>query len=276
MFNTFIEILSYGFMQRAILAGVLIALMTGIMGVFAQLRKGAFLGDAVAHSSLAGVSLGLLLGLSPTIIGAVYAIAVSLLLPYIQKKSRLSLDTVLGILLPVSMGLSVLIFTLLPGYQPELMGFLFGNILSITTFELGFLLITTIGVCLALIALLDEFLLSSTDVEYARIIKVNVRLVELLYYFFLSLSIVAGVKLVGVILANALLVIPSSIASQFARSLKSLLLLSPIISIAVTLLGIAISALLNTPSGATIAVLSGMIFVVALIYKNIARTTASG
>ncbi len=271
MWAMLIELLSYGFMQRAIIAGLLIAVATGLMGVFALIRKGAFFGDAIAHSALAGVAFGVFLQTAPFLSGAVYAIIAAISLPLIQKKSRLSLDAVLGILLPVSMGLSVLIFSLLPGYQPELFSFLFGSILSVTTEELAWLFTLTFLLSIILLWLLEKMLMVSIDHNYAKIIGIDVKLIDVAYHFLLALSIIAGVKLVGVILVNALLVIPASIASQFAKSLKSLLILTPLLAVIITLLGILVSALLDTPSGATIAVVGGIIFILSIFYRSFLR-----
>lgn len=268
MLATTIELLSYGFMQRAVLAGLLIALAAGIMGVFAIIRKGAFFGDAIAHSSLAGVAFGVLLNFSPLIGGAIYAIIAAITLPLLQKRSHLALDTILGILLPVSMGLSVIIFSLLPGYQPELLSFLFGNILSVNTNDLLLLLVVVAAILVLLYVFLDQLLLTSIDEIYAKVTGVNVGLINIIYHLLLALSIIAGVKLVGVILVNALLVIPASIALQFSRSLKSQLILTPVVSVAVVLLGILASAAFNSPSGATIALVGGVAFGLSLILRN--------
>ncbi len=275
MFTTLLDLLSYGFMQRAIIAGLLIAVAVGIMGVFALIRKGAFFGDAIAHSALAGVAFGVFFHISPVLSGAIYAVTAAVSLPLVQKKSRLSLDAVLGILLPVSMGLSVLIFSLLPGYQPELFSFLFGNILSVTATELFFLFMLTFLICLMFIWLLEKMLIVSIDSNYAQIIGINIKLVDLAYHFLLALSIIAGVKLVGVVLVNALLVIPASISSQFAKSLKSLLILAPLLAVAITSLGILVSAILDTPSGATIAVVGGLLFALSTLGRNIFGKMAS-
>lgn len=234
-----------------------------------MMRKGAFFGDAIAHSSLAGVAFGIMLKVSPVLSAAVYAMLAATALPVLQRRSRLSLDSILGILLPVSMGLSVIIFSLLPGYQPELLSFLFGNILSVTFQDLLVLAVVVLAIVLLLAKYLQQLLLTSTDPEYAQIVGVNVKLMDTLYHLLLALSIVAGVKLVGVILVNALLVIPASIASQFSRSLKDLFILTPFVALFITFTGILVSAILDTPSGATIALMGGLSFLVSLLYRSL-------
>ncbi len=263
-----INLLSYPFMQRALIAGLLIAILGGLMGVFALLRKGAFFGDAIAHSSLAGVAVGLFFGVTPLYVAGFYAVSLALLIPYLQKSSKLSLDSLLGILLPFSMGLSVLLFSFLPGYQPELMTFLFGNILSVTWENVNLLLGFVILAALILYFVKDKILAVTIDPLYAKITGVKTRRYEALYHVMLALTILAGVKLVGVILMNALLVIPASAVSMHARSLKTLVLATPAAAALVTISGIIASALLDTPSGATIAVLSGLLFAVSLIIKT--------
>ena len=266
--NTVLELLSLVFIQRALIAGLLLAVLAGVVGVLTLIRKTAFYGDAIAHSSLAGVAIGLGLGIYPLLTAFIYAIVVALLLPSFRKHLSLSLDNILGIILPFSMGLGVLIFSLLPGYQPEMMSFLFGSILTIRLHEIYLLVGIFIFVIIIFSRLLQKILVTSLDEDYATLLEINVKWMQRIYEVILAIIIVAGVKLLGVVLINALLIIPASAAKNLSSSLKMWVILSPIISVITVFGGIIISVLVNTPPGATIAVFAGFIFVCSQVYSK--------
>ena len=269
--NTLTELFSLVFIQRALLAGVIVAILAGIVGVMTLIRKTAFYGDAIAHSSLAGVAIGLAFGIYPLFTALIYSVIVALFLPTVRKNLSLSFDTILGILLPFSMGLGILIFSLLPGYQPEMMSFLFGNILTIRLQEVYLILGIFIVTAVILYKLLPQLLMTSLDEEYATLLGLNVKWLQRLYEVLLTIIIVAGVKLLGVVLINALLIIPASAAKNLSSSLKQWLIISPIISVITVLGGIVASVLLNTPPGATIAVFAGVIFAISQIYIKVSQ-----
>jgi len=264
-----IELLALPFIQRALFAGLILAILSGILGVMTIIRRASFYGDAVAHSSLAGVSIGLALGIYPLFTALIYSILIALLLPTLKKKWHLSLDNLLGIVLPISMSFGVLIFSLLPGYQPEMMSFLFGNLLTIQVQEIYLLLFVFIFAVVVFIKFLPKLLITSIDEEYASILGLKVRRLQRLYEVLLAVVIVSGVKLVGVVLINALLIIPASAGKSIASSLKSWLVITPIISLVVVLGGIIISMIIDTPPGATIALFSGLVFIFIQMFIKI-------
>jgi zinc transport system permease protein len=267
--DTITDLLSLVFIQRALMAGILLAVLAGIVGVMTLIRKTAFYGDAVAHSSLAGVAIGLGLGVYPLFTALIYAIIIALALPSLRKRLSLSLDNVLGIILPFSMGLGILIFSLLPGYQPEMIGFLFGSILTIRLQEIYLLLGITVVAAVIFYKLLSKMLITSLDEDYATLLEIDVKLIQRIYEVLLTVIIVAGVKLLGVVLINALLIIPASAARSISSSLKSWIILSPILSVITVLGGMISAVLLNIPPGATIAVFAGLIFGLTQIYSAI-------
>lgn len=263
-----IDLLLLPFIQRALVAGLLLAILAGLMGVITLIRKTAFYGDAIAHSSLAGVALGLAVGFYPLTMAMIYAAIMAFLLPTFQKKTKLSLDNILGILLPFSMGLGVLIFSLLPGYQPEMMSFLFGSILTVSSLEVIFLGVIFIVSTLLLRKFLPALLATSLDVDYARLLGIKVDGLQKLYEVMLTVIVVAGVKLLGVILVNALLIIPASTAKHLSSSLKMWLWLSPVLSVIMVMGGMMVSLWLDTPPGATIAVFAGLFFILAQVFQK--------
>mgnify|MGYP005839167207 CR=1 FL=1 len=266
--TTLIDLLSLVFVQRALMAGFLLAILAGLMGVITLIRRTSFYGDAIAHSSLAGVALGLALGFYPLAIALVYAIIVALTLPSLKKSLSLSLDNILGIILPFSMGLGILIFSLLPGYQPEMMSFLFGSILTIQLSEIYLLLLIFIITIFILSKYLTPLLATALDEDYAQILGIKTMWLQKLYEVLLTIIIVAGVKLLGVILVNALLIIPASTAKNISPSLKRWMMMSPLISVGMVIGGIILSLVIDTPPGATIAVFAGLVFAGVQIFAK--------
>ena len=269
LFTEVVELLSFVFFQRALLAGFLLALLAGIIGVFTTIRKATFFGDAIAHSALAGVALGLYAGVNPVFSAAVYSVVLSLFLPWLKKSTGFSFNSLLALLLPVSMGAGVILFSLLPGYQPSLLSFLFGNLLAVTASDLWLLVGLAAVVTVVLPRMAPQLLLVSIDEDQARLLGVKVALYEVVYHFFLALTVVAGVRLVGVVLINAFLVIPPLVVSVHARSLKHLFVYTPVVSIASVMGGLLVSVWYNLPTGATIAVVAGGLFLLSIIVKKV-------
>lgn len=270
----FQELLSYAFFQRALFAGFLLAILGGIVGVFTSIRKASFFGDAVAHSALAGVAIGLFFSIDPLISAAIYAVLLSLFLPWFRKHTGFSFDSLLALLLPVSMGIGVIAFSLLPGYQPNLLSFLFGNLLAVNFSDLVFLVGLFAVVMISLPFIAKKLLLVSLDENQARLLGINIPIFELVYHFILALTVVSGVRLVGVVLINAFLVIPPLIVSLHAKSLKQLFIFSPLISLVSVAGGIIFSVSYNLPTGAAIAVFAGALFLVSVIVKKIKEQVA--
>lgn len=263
-----ITIFELPFMQRALIGGVLIAVLTSWMGILVVLRQSSFYGDAIAHSSLTGVALGLLFGFDPILAATVYAIFISFLLPYLRKHSNLPIDSLLGFILPFSMAIGVILLGLIPGYQPELISFLFGSILAVS-WE-GILVIVGLIAAAVLLNLFyrKKLIFVSFDSEYARISGIRVEVIDVLYQILLAVTIVAGIRFVGIVLVNALLVIPASTVRIYARSLNQMFLFTPILSLIVVVAGLLTSFFLDIPTGPSIAAFSGIIFLTALIGKK--------
>lgn len=262
------QLIHLPFIQRAFLGGIIISVLASWMGVLVVLRKSSFFGDAIAHSSLLGVSLGLLLGLNPILVATLYAILVSLLLPLLKKHSQLPLDSLLGFILPFSMGLGIIVLSIIPGYQPELMSFLFGSILSISWSDIYVTASLVVATLLIMFKVNKRLILSSFDHEYAKISGVNVYILDTIYHVLLAVTVVSGIRLVGIILVNALLVIPSSTSRLVAKSLLSMFILTPIFALLATITGLFASFYLNIPAGPAIAVISGLIFILVLPFSR--------
>lgn len=255
-----LQLTSLPFVQRAVIGGISVAILSSTMGVLVVLRRSAFFGDAIAHASLTGVALGLLLGWQPLLMAAVWAVMLGFGLPWLEKSTKLPLDSLLGLLLPLSMAIGVLLLTYIPGYQPELVSYLFGSLLSISWTDIGLMVALTIVALGLLVWQRRQLLLSSIDPDFAQLRGINVARVQTLYQVLLALTVVVAVQVVGVVLINALLIVPTATAKFQARSLRSLWIITPLVAVLATTVGLGLSLAADWPVGPSITLVMGVGF----------------
>lgn len=265
------DVIAYPFMQRALLAGLLVGGLTSLLGVLVVLRRSAFFGDAIAHASLAGVALGLLAGWPPLLSAAGVGIGLAMSLHVAERRTRLTLDTVLGFILPFFMALGVLILSLKPGYQPELVSFLFGSILTVSRENLLVIALIALVVLGFFLRYRHHVIFATFDEEAARLAGIRVGLMLMGYHILLTLVIIASIRTVGVILVNALLIIPAATAKLLARSLAHMFMLTPLIGTASVVGGLIASYYLDLPSGPAIVVLAGLVFLAVVAASRLRR-----
>lgn len=256
--------LEFAFMQRAFAAAVLVGVVCGVLGFFVVLRRLAFIGVGISHSALGGVALGLLLGVSPLLTGGAFALAVAIGIALMGQRSGLGRDTVIGVFFSGAMALGVVLASLEHGAQQELFGYLFGNVLAVTSGELGALAIGGALVVAALLAQLRPQLFLAFDEEIARAYGQRAQLLDLALLALLAATIVIGVRLVGVLLIEALLVVPAATAALLARHYRAQLALSVAISVASALGGLALAWRLDVAPGGMIALTAVGVFFGAL------------
>lgn len=257
------EALAFPFMQRALIAGLLVGVVTSLLGVFVVLRRSAFFGDALAHASLAGVAVGVVAGVPPLPVAAALAVAIGLSLHQVERVSRLSLDSILGFILPFFMAVGVLVISMSPGFQPELLSYLFGSILAVSRVGLAAVALVSAAVVAMLVLVGRKLVFVTFDADNARIAGIPVARLLTLYHVLLALMIVASLSILGIVLVNALLVIPAATAKLLARSLRQMFVLAPVIGVGSVVLGLFGSYWLNVPSGPAIVVVAGLVFLTA-------------
>jgi zinc transport system permease protein len=245
--------LEYAFMQRALAAAVVVGGVCGVLGFFVVLRRLAFIGVGISHSALGGVALGLLVGVSPLLSGGAFALAVAVGIALVGQRSGLGRDTVIGVFFSGAMALGVVLASLGHGAQQELFGYLFGNVLAVTRGELAALAAGGALVVAGLLALLRAQLFLAFDEEIARAYGQRVQLLDVALLGLLAATIVIGVRLVGVLLIEALLVVPAATAALLARDYRRQLALSVSLSVASALAGLALAWTLDVAPGGMIA-----------------------
>jgi zinc transport system permease protein len=265
----FIEFLNYGFVRRAVIAGSFIAVLCSILGPFLVLRRLSLIGDGLAHITFGGVAVGLLLKVYP-----LYAsIPVVLLGGYgilkLIERARLYGDAAIGIVSAAGIALGVLIASVAGGFNVDLFSYLFGNILAVSKEEVALSAVMSLTV-LAVIGLFYHELISVTfDEDLAKVSGIRTKTINTVLVMLTAVTVVLAMRLVGVMLVSALLILPAVSAFQSARSFKGAILLSSSFGILSVLTGIFISFSWNLPAGATIVLLNIGIFCTIFLFNKI-------
>jgi zinc transport system permease protein len=268
-----INIISQPFMQRAILGGLIVAVICAATGVFVTLRKESFISEAIAHASLAGVAVAFLISAQPLWMAVLVGILTSLGITFVQKRSNISADAVIGIFLTVVFAIGILILSLLPGYRPELTSYLFGSILSITQSDIWISLLFTVPVLATIAFLYRQMLFSAFDPEYAKIRGIRVDCFDYLTRILAAVVVVLSIKLVGIVLVTAMIVIPASTARLFCQRFSQMIPMSLVLAIFSVIIGLFVSYFMNVPSGSTVVLTAGAIFaivgIISVVYQHL-------
>ena len=252
-----LEVLQYEFMQNAVLAGLLAAVACGIVGVYVVVKRVVFISGGIAHASFGGIGLGYFLGINPVLGAMFFTVASALGIGLVTRRTRLPEDTAIGILWAMGMALGIIFIGLAPGYAPDLFSYLFGNILTVPTFDLILMLILDVVIIIVVFLLYKEFLLLSFDEEFSKVTGVPTERLYLLLLCLVALTVVVLIRVVGIILVIALLTIPAALARQLTHSLKKMMLLATLTGVVFTFSGLWLSYWLDLASGATIILVSG-------------------
>ena len=264
-----LEILQLQFMQRALIAGVLVGSTLALLGVYVVLRKSAFFGDAIAYFAFAGIALGFLLAVNPIIAAIFISLVLALGIGFIQNRTPLhSLDTLIGIFFSGAAALGIFIIGLLRGYRVDLFQFLFGDIIAVSSGDVILAIIISLAVMGVFLLAWKPFFKITFNREIARVAGVRVSLYDYLFLALLAVITAISIKIVGIILVPALLVIPAATAKNVSKNLHQMFVYSAIFSSVSVIGGLVTSFYTNTASGATIVLISIALFVLTLIIKN--------
>jgi zinc transport system permease protein len=251
------------FLLYALAAGLTVAMVAGPLGTLVVWQRLAYFGDTLAHSALLGTALGLLLSVNPwwTVLGV--SIAVGGLLALLQNRPQLSADSLLGIISHGSLALGLVAISL-SGIRVDLNGYLFGDLLAVTRADLA--LIAAVGAIIValLVRFWDPLLAITVHAELAAVEGLPVARLRLLQLVLLALLVAVAMKVVGVLLVTALLIIPANIARPWARSPEHMAILAALMGGTAVLAGIAASMWLDTPTGASVVLSAALIFVLSL------------
>lgn len=262
-----IEMWSYDFMQRALLAGVMVGILCSFISLFVFLKRLSFVGVGISHSAFGGVALGLYWGINPILAGGVFATLVAWAIGYVSRRGEIQEDVSIGIFFSSAMALGITVVSLTEGYYTDLFSFLFGNILAVNNLDL-WALAGLGGLILILLGLFfKELLFMCFDEELARVNGVPVTTLYYLLLTCIAVTVVVVVKMVGVILASALLVIPAATASELTTNFRGMLVLSLATGVISALGGLGLSYHYDLASGSIIVLFAAMLFLLAFTFS---------
>jgi manganese/iron transport system permease protein len=259
----------FGFMQRALLGGVLVGAICALVGTYVVLRGLAFVGDALAHAAFPGVVIAYLLKGNIHFGATIFALATALAIGLVSRRGRVSYDTAIGILFAGAFALGVLLMSRIQGYTVDLFGFLFGNVLGISQRDL--LLVGSLGVVvvLAIALFYKELLLLSFDPTVAEAMGYPVQALNYLLLALIALTIVISLQAVGIILVVALLVTPSATAYLLTERFLRMMILGVFLAALAAVIGLYLSYYLNVASGAAIVLVSTCLFFLVLASRRL-------
>ena len=262
------QLFQYAFIIRALIAGSFVALLCSVLGVLLVLRRLSLIGDGLAHVTFGSVAIGLLLKVEPIYISMPVVALSSLAILKLTEKARLYGDAAIGIVSAVGVSGGVMLAGIGSGFNVDLFSYLFGNILSVTVTEVAVSVGLSIIVLLVIGSRYSQILSLSFDEEFARTSGINARRINSLLAVLTAVTVVLTMKLVGIMLTSALLIIPAVTAFQAAKSFRGTMVAAAILAVLSVWAGIVISFLLNVPTGATIVLLNFAFFLVLYAVKR--------
>ena len=264
------DILHYTFMQRAFLAGILLAVITPFIGLTIVLKRMSMIGDALSHASLAGVALGLLLGMNPVAGAGMICILAALSIEMIRKKIPRYSEMAIAIIMSAGIGLA----GVLSGYvksSANFNSFLFGSIVSVSREEIILISLVSISVLLVLTIFYKEFLYIAFDENAARISGVPVRKLNFLFTLLTALTVSVASRTVGALIISSMLVVPVACGMQIGKSYLQTLIFAVIIAICTTVAGLFLSYYVGVKPGGAIVLLEVICFILSVLYRAVVR-----
>lgn len=268
------EMLSYGFMQRALIGGSLIAILCSVLGVFLVLRRLSLIGDGLAHVTFGSVALALFfrlqsvymtLAIIPVVLGSALGIL------KLAQKARIYGDAAIGMVSAIGIATGVLLASVAGGFNVDLFSYLFGNILSISSSELAIAAVLFFIVIAGVVMFYNELFASTFDEELAKSSGLDTDRINAVLVLLTALTVVLAMKVVGIMLISALLILPAVSALQIAKGFKAAIVSAAGIGVATVIGGISVSFVLNLPTGATIVLINFVVFLLAFAARNLLR-----
>ncbi len=263
------ELISYDFVQRGLISGLMIAISSAVAGVFLILRRMAFLGAGLSHAAFGGIALSMFLGFEPFIFTAFFTVFVGNIVQFLTSRKRVPGDAAIALIFSGGVALAVLILGIVKGFSEYIFGYLFGNILMVTRSELLFSTFSFFLVLLFFAYSYKKLILLSFNEEIAKLRGVNITLLNHLLVSVASLVIVLAIKAVGIILASSMIVIPALTSLILASSFGSAILLAVFISVLSVLVGISVAFYYDLPPSGTIVGSMIVIFSISFLRKSL-------
>lgn len=264
-----LNFLQYSFIQKAFFAGSFVAIICSALGLFLVLRKMSLIGDGLSHVSFGAIALGLFFGFYPYYIAIPLVMLASIVILKISEKAKIYGDAAIGVVSAIGIAGGVILASLSKGFNVDLFSYLFGNILAINNTELVLSVILSLIVLATIYFFYWDLFSATFDEQYAKTTGIKINFINTLLTLLTSLCVVLSIKMVGIMLVSALLILPSVTALQIAKGFKATMFIGAIVSVISVFLGITLSFFLDLPTGATIVMINVLFFGLALAVKKL-------
>ena len=263
-----IDALGFSFFQQALLAGVFAAILCGVVGTLVVVNRIVFLAGGIAHAAYGGIGLAVFLGLPFAVGVSIVTISAAFLMAVASLKWTHQADTIIGVLWAVGMAMGIILLDITPGYQADLMSYLFGSILAVSTADIWRMTIGAVLVLALLAVFFRSFLAISYDPDFAKLRGIPVKVLYFLSVGMVALCVVLLIRVVGLILVIALFTIPPFIAEKYTQTLAGMMALSVVLSLVFTTLGLFLAYFYDLTSGAAIVLVAAGGFFIVLFTKR--------
>ena len=267
--NNLIELLQYTFFQHALLGSLFASIACGIIGTYIVTRRLVFISGGITHASFGGIGIGLYTGVSPILSAAIFSVLSAFGVEWLSKRKDMREDSAIAVFWTFGMAIGIIFSFLSPGFAPDLSAFLFGNILTISRTDIVVLAVLSLLLIAFFAIFLRPIIYIAFDREFARSQRIPVVLFEYILMMFIALTIVACLRMIGIVLAMSLLTIPQLTANLFTVSFKRIILLSILFAYIGCAGGLLLSYQLQIPSGAAIIFFSILTYALCKIGKSL-------
>jgi len=262
------EIFQYDFMIRAFIAGIAVALVAPTIGTFLVVRRYSLMADTLAHVSLVGVAIGLLTKTQPVIIAIIVAILAAIGIERLRGTKRVFSESILALFLSGSLAIASVIISASGGFNTSLLNYLFGSITTVLSSDVYIIVIMGVIILSTIIVFFNKFFLVSFDEELAKTDGIRAKLYSSLLVVLAAVTVALSMRIVGVLLIGALMVIPVITAIQFGRGFKATIILAVIVSLLAVLVGLIVSYYFSLASGGTIVVMALVLFLLSVLMNK--------
>lgn len=263
-----LEIFQYSFMVRAFEVGIIIALVCPLIGIFLVLRRYSLIADTLAHISLAGVAIGLVTKLNPIITATVTSVIASFIIERLRTSKKVYGESALALFLSGGLAVAITLISLSGGFNVDLFSFLFGSIVSVTQNDVYLVAVLAVLMFVSVAAFFKVLIFVSFDEETARVTGINTRLINILLIILTAVTVSIAMRIVGILLISALIVIPVLSALQFKKGFNMSLVYAEAISLFSVVSGIFVSYYLNIAAGGAIVLVALGVFCLSLFYNS--------
>ena len=258
----------YGFLQNALMAGLLASLVCGLIGVIIVEKKLLMMSGGIAHTAYGGVGLGYLAGFEPILGAVVFSVAAALGVGYVRRKGGVQTDITISLFWSLGMALGVAFIAFMPGYPPDMNSYLFGNILSVTQGDLALMAALSAVVTLRVLVFFNDWKAYLFDEQFAGIIGLRTGFLEYLLLVLIALTVVVLIRVAGIMLVLALLTAPAATAALLSKRFKTRMVIAVLLGMAFCFVGLWLSYSFDLPSGASIIIVSILVYAAVYLFTG--------